>query len=59
MKIAMYLNKTVMAIAITLGLFFAMALDSEGWWPQKGLCCSLCVLIITMIINVYLKEVAE
>ena len=59
MKIVEYLNKAVMAIAITLGLFFAMALDSEGWWPQKGLACSLCVLIITMIINVYLKEVTE
>ncbi len=59
MKIAMYLNKAVMAIAITLGLFFGMALDSEGWWAPKGLACSLCVIIITAVINIYLKEVTE
>ena len=59
MKIAMYLNKTVMAIAITLGMFFGMALDSEGWWAPRGLACCLCVIMITAVINVYLKEVQE
>lgn len=59
MKIVAYLNKAVMAIAITLGLFFGIALDSEGWWAPRGLACCLCVIAINGVIAIYLKEVTE
>ena len=59
MRIVKKVSEIVTILSIMVALLFGCCLDSEGWWAPKGLACTLCVIFITEVINIYLKEVTE